>query len=118
MMVDLGNNAYVLTCPSDALGDSSTGSNTEVEGSSSDFNCRFILIFFQLNHGVTFIFCAIIGFLVEHMLLSSSPGSLTLIRFVMKAITKLSNRLAFDEIYAVLFIQNNEDKGDDKRIHQ
>lgn len=56
--------------------------------------------------------------LAEHMLLSSSPGSLSLIRFVMKALTKLSNRLAFDEIYAVLFVQNNEDKDNDKRIHQ
>uniref|UniRef100_UPI0022E4E7D9 hypothetical protein n=1 Tax=Aeromonas sp. QDB11 TaxID=2990482 RepID=UPI0022E4E7D9 len=36
----------VLTCLSDALGDSSIGSNTEVEVSSSDYNFRFILIFF------------------------------------------------------------------------
>lgn len=48
----------VLTCLSDALGDSSIGSNTEVEVSSSDYNFRFILIFFQLNHGVIFVFMA------------------------------------------------------------
>jgi len=63
---------------------------------------------------------SLLAALAEHMLLSSSPGSLSLIRFVMKALTKLSNRLAFDEIYAVLFVQNNEDKDNDndKRIHQ
>ncbi len=61
---------------------------------------------------------SLLAALAEHILLSSSPGSLFLIRFVMKALTKLSNRLAFDDIYAVLFVQNNEDKDDDKRIYQ
>ncbi|WP_193860332.1 hypothetical protein [Aeromonas veronii] len=108
----------VLTCLSDALGDSSIGSNTEVEVSSSDYNFRFILIFLTKSWCYFCFYGVIIGIFVEHMLLSLSPRSFSLIRFVMKALTKLSNRLAFDEIYAVLFIQNNEDKDDDKRIHQ